>query len=236
MLNATVGLDTEALEELGFELEPSPRAHLDGAQLVVSNIPPNHLQYLAVTFMALALLLALALERKHSQFGIWALGLIASCFHNIDNILRPGTYFTPSWIVKPNFAFPMDYGFIFWLLVMIVGVVSLHTPNNKIPILLHSAGTSFGIMHYAAQEPSRFSAVAHASILFEVIMGMVVGIKLLQWQGQSRSSSGGATINQPPTSNENYSQVPTEETAGSLEMQPRKGLRQRSRSPQVILK
>jgi hypothetical protein len=45
-------------------------------------------------------------------------------WHNVDNILRPGSYFTPSWIVNPAFAFAMDKGFLLWLTVLGFGVVS----------------------------------------------------------------------------------------------------------------
>ena len=172
---------------------------------------------------------ALYWSRQHAQFRSWAVGLFASYLHNVDNILRPGTYFTPSWIVKPYLAFPMESGFGFWLIVMILGILALSSPPNKIPIVLHSYGTSFGFMHYVAQDPSKFSLFAHCSILFEIVMGIVVGIKLLCQPNQDLDCSA----NQASRGGPKYSQVPIEEAVGSVEMQKRRGLRQRSRSPQV---
>ena len=157
--------DPEDLEYLGFELEASPLA--DGTMMVINGVPPTEMQYAAVALMTLALLLALCLKRKHPQFRPWAIGLFASCVHNTDNILRPGTYLTPSWIVRPYVSFPMEVGFVFWLVVMSLGIFALHTPPNKIFAVLHSAGTSFGIMHYrVAKDLSRFSVIADSVFSF----------------------------------------------------------------------
>ena len=125
----------------------------------------------------------------------------------------------------------MESGFGFWLLVMLLGVLALGTPPNKILVVLHSYGTSFGFMHYVAQDARKFCFVAHCSILFEVIMGIVVGIKLLEMQ----ATSGVVFLGSEPSvsTRPDYVQVPTEERMSGLEMQQRGGLRQRSRSPKV---
>ena len=169
-LNATVGLDTSAVAALGFQLESSPR--LTGVELVVNDLPSTFGQRLAVGSMAVVLLVVLGqvigrIVRTSSELEYyrlndynnnltlvmtWSLGLFASCLHNADNILRPGTYFTPSWIVTPKFAFAMDQGFLFWLSILISGVWSLHLSLSLsdcsryywVPVLWHTVGTSVG--------------------------------------------------------------------------------------------
>jgi hypothetical protein len=257
-LNATVGLDTTALEALGFELEDSP--NLEGAQVVVNNISLLPIQWVAVAFMTMALLVACAVEcrmvpQRHELHWVWTVGLVSSWAHNVDNILRPGTYFTPAWIVTPLFAFPMDRGFSFWLAVLGLGVVSLHT-TRSLPIILHSIGTSLGIMHYMAQVPDRFSLWAHASILWEVIMGLVVGAALLvNNNNKNNNKNKNKNKNNTPLSRDEYTTLhapsstrassdaknrytdaPRQEdqlVGDSLELPERSGLRQRSRSPKV---
>jgi hypothetical protein len=176
--------------------------------------------------MAMVLLAACMVEgsivsQRRAKFWVWTVGLVSSWVHNVDNIiLRPGSCFTPSWIVTPLLAFPMDKGF------------------------LYSMGTSLGIMHYMAQVPVRFSFLAHASILFEVIMGLVVGTVLLVSNKTNNASNSetSTTLHGPPSISAatdervRYTAVPRQENqfvTASLELPERPGLRQRSRSPKV---
>ena len=221
LLNSTVGLDSQAVADLGFDLEPSPR---DGRMdLVVSNVSSTSKQWIAVILMVVALVLAAVRYRGHSQFRTWMLGLLTSCLHNADNILRPGTYFTPAWIVQPRLLFPMDQAFFFWSVVLLLGVWSLRT-GQKLVVALHSVGTSIGIMHYVAQSPSRFCAFAHITILCEVVMGAVVGLWLWQHNAENEAAVPYRQISAVETT------FDVQET--SLEMPKRhSGLRHRSLSP-----
>lgn len=76
--------------------------------------------------------------------------------HNIDNILRPGTYHTPVWIVSPVSFFSMDLGFFFGILVASLGVWYLVKPR-KLIVILHSCTTSAGMMHYMTETISSFA-------------------------------------------------------------------------------
>lgn len=256
-LNATVGLDTTVVTDLGYELEPSPL--LDGALLVINNPPPTTPQWVAVTIMLIMFAVLVChyrslqqqqQHRRRQQIHLWSLGLLASCFHNVDNIIRPGTYFTPYWIVEPKVAFAMDQGFLLWMAVAASGVLSLRLYTSqqlatnwfKPLVLLHSIGTSFGIAHYVAQTPRRFSVVAHVSILFEVIMGIVVGWAFLSsyndGSGCERQVQLDSAYDSVPIHDRSVSvelpQSTTKDTHGKRFSSDRyTTLRQRSKSPRI---
>jgi hypothetical protein len=79
-LIAMVGLDCTALHALEFELEDSP--HLEGAQLVVNNVPPMTIPWMSVAFMTMASLVACVVEgsivaHRHARFWVWNVGLVS---------------------------------------------------------------------------------------------------------------------------------------------------------------
>jgi hypothetical protein len=237
-LNATVGLDTSPVTDLGYELEPSPL--LEGAFVVVNNPPPTTPQYVAVTTMLVIFTVCLSRFGFQKREYVWSVGLLASCFHNVDNILRPGTYFTPYWIVEPKIAFAMDQGFLLWIVVLVSGVLALRyldTGNKKTwttLVLLHSLGTSFGIAHYVAQAPSKFSWMAHLSISFEVIMGMLVGWQLFTRHRTSRQISQHARDDSVPLQDRSVSmEMPSVTSARGVSSKAYRSLRQRSKSPRI---
>ena len=228
-LNATVGLDTSPVTDLGYEVEPSP--HLEGAFLVSNDPPPTRAQYVAVVVMTMTV--AACLVKRSLQSGtirVWILGLVSSYLHNVDNIFRPGTYFTPTWIVEPKFAFPMDQGFVLFELVSIAGVLALRTPQRRLArkglIPLHSFGISLGIAHYVAQSPSRFSLVAHFSILFEFVMGIVVACVLL-------SRHDNRVVEETGDHRHAFSHDVTMELPRKSDASRYSVLRQRSKSPRI---
>ena len=155
-VNATEGLDTSVVTELGFDVEPSP--NLPGAHVVVNDLPPTLSQWVAVTFMAFAMLTVLLVAVHHAKYNpatrhliaTCSIGIFASCLHNIDNILRPGTYFTPSWIVAPKLGlFPMDQGFMLWLIVLITGASSIQFCSCWRGRGQDSTGTDASFMPYS---------------------------------------------------------------------------------------
>lgn len=239
-LNASVGLDTSPVTDLGYEVEPSP--HLEGAFLVSNDPPLTPTQYVAVVVMTLMVAVVMCFMNRSlpQQSGkVWSLGLLSSYIHNVDNIVRPGTYFTPTWIVEPKIAFPMDQGFGLFVLVSIAGVLIVRASLSRCAraslIVLHSFGISLGIAHYVAQSPTRFSLLAHCSILFEFIMGIVVACELLP---QTNNPTFGEGID----GRHNYNPVhlTSQDPHVTMEM-PNKTrrsskyplLRQRSKSPRI---
>ena len=259
-VNATEGLDTSVVRELGFDVEPSP--NLRGAHVVVNDLPPTLGQWIAVAFMAFAMLTVLVVAVHHAKYNpatrhliaTCSIGIFASGLHNIDNILRPGTYFTPSWIVAPKLGlFPMDQGFLLWIIVLITGASSIQLLLSTRAraghyrcifysvLLVHGYGCSIGIFHYLVQSPARFSSFAHGTILFEVIMGIVVTV-VLGYTYREEAAQPVATYHPVPTTStgqeadeagtlvEMTRRTPNETRGASID---RKGLRLRSRSPKL---
>ena len=236
-LHAIVDLDTTQLDALGFEFEDSP--HLEGARLVVHNPSPSLVQWMAVATMIMAFAVVTVWQCRSSNSTnrrlvlFWTISLFASCLHNVDNILRPGIYFTPSWIVLPKIAFPMDQGFILWMLFVLgsgIAAITVQTQCiKKMAIIMHSFTTSFGVLHYVAQDPREFSIFAHLTICFESVMGVFIGTQL--W---SVSAATQARLESP-----RYEAIPrqqgTRRSKGTrvVEMTPTTGVRQRSVSPAI---
>mmetsp|Transcript_14365 Transcript_14365/g.40798 ORF Transcript_14365/g.40798 Transcript_14365/m.40798 type:complete len:194 (-) Transcript_14365:48-629(-) len=113
---------------------------------------------------------------------IMGLSFIASGVHNIDNILRPTLYHTPEFIYRGELLFPMDVGVGFWHVVVALGYAAIQT-HHPLFVLLHAVTTSFGLAHYAMAPFINFSLFAHATILFESAMGLLVARHFLSLSG-----------------------------------------------------